>query len=95
MCVCCVSNTFLKYVCYLFVNNNKNLRHVVDNIIFGVSVLDYPSRTVETTFLHNSEICLLFSRKQQQIFIIVVDNFIFGISVPIYPSLAVESNSLR
>ena len=30
---------------------------------------NYPSKTVETTFLGYFEICLLFSRKQQQIFI--------------------------
>ena len=35
----------------LVVNNNKYLSYIVDNIIFGISVPDYPSRTVETTFL--------------------------------------------
>ena len=32
-------------------NNNKYLSYVVDNIIFGINVPNYPSRTVETTFL--------------------------------------------
>ena len=40
------------------------------SIIFGINVPVYPSRTVETTFLAQFLICLLFSRKQQQIFII-------------------------
>ena len=31
---------------------------------------NYPGKTVETTILDNYEICLHFSRKQQQIFII-------------------------
>ena len=31
----------------LFVSNNKYLLHAVDNIIFGMSVLDYPSRTAD------------------------------------------------
>ena len=36
---------------YLFVNNNQYLRHVVDNIIFRISVPNYPSRTVENNSL--------------------------------------------
>ena len=87
--------TILKFVYFLVVNNNNYLSYVVDNIIFGISVPDYPSRNVETTFWDNSEICLLFSRKQQQILSYVVDNIIFGISVPDYPSKTVESKSLR
>ena len=43
--------TILKFVYFLVVNNNKYLVHVVDNIIFGISVPDYLSRTVETTLL--------------------------------------------
>ena len=43
--------TILKFVYFLVVNNNKYSVHVVDNIIFGISIPDYPSRTVETTFL--------------------------------------------
>ena len=39
------------FVYILVANNNKYLPHVVNNIIFGISVPDYPSRTVETTFL--------------------------------------------
>ena len=35
----------------LFVKNTKYLLHVVDNIIFGMSVLDYPSRTVDNHVL--------------------------------------------
>ena len=35
----------------LVVNNNKYLSCVVDNVIFGNSVANYPSGTVETTFL--------------------------------------------
>ena len=50
--------------------NNKYLSHSVDNIVFGISESDYPRITVETTFLLNFTICLLFSRKQQQKLII-------------------------
>ena len=35
----------------LVVNKNKYLPHVVDNIIFKISVSDYPSRTVESKSL--------------------------------------------
>ena len=42
----------------------KYLSCVVDNIIFGISVPDYPSRNVETTCLGEFCICLHFSRKQ-------------------------------
>ena len=38
----------------LVVNNNKYLSYVVDNIIFGISVPDYPSRTVESNSLRLS-----------------------------------------
>ena len=38
------------FVYILVLNNNKYLSYVVDNIIFGISVPDYPSRTVESTF---------------------------------------------
>ena len=44
--------------------------YATDNIIFGISVPDYPRTTVETTYLRNFIICLLFSRKQQQKLII-------------------------
>ena len=37
--------------CVLVVNNNKYLSHVVDTIIFGISIPDYPCIAVETTFL--------------------------------------------
>ena len=46
-----VSGTILKFIYFLVLNNNKYLSYVVDNIIFGINVPDYPSRTVETTFL--------------------------------------------
>ena len=39
------------FVCILVVNNYKYLSYVVDNIIFRISVPDYPDRKVETTFL--------------------------------------------
>ena len=58
------------FVYILVLNNNKYLSYVVDSIIFGISVPDYPSRLVETTFLGQFCICLHFSPKQQQIFII-------------------------
>ena len=45
------SGTILKFVYLLVVSNNKYLSYVVDSIIFGISVPDYPSRTVESTFL--------------------------------------------
>ena len=35
----------------LVVNNNKYLPYVIDNIIFRISVPDYPSRTVESNSL--------------------------------------------
>ena len=43
--------TILKFVYFLVVNNNKCLSYFVDNIIFGISVPDYPSRTVESNSL--------------------------------------------
>ena len=39
------------FVYILVVNNNKYLSYVVDNIIFGISVPDYPNRTVESKSL--------------------------------------------
>ena len=41
----------MKFVNFLVVNNNKYLSYVVDNIIFRISVPDYPSRTVESNSL--------------------------------------------
>ena len=38
-------------ICLLLVVNNKYVSCVVENFIFGISVPDYPSRTVETTLL--------------------------------------------
>ena len=46
---CFWDNSVFVYI--LVVNNNKYLSYVVDNIIFGISVPDYPSRTVETNSL--------------------------------------------
>ena len=45
-----VSGTILKFIYFLVLNNSKYLPHV-ENIIFGISVRDYPSLTVETTSL--------------------------------------------
>ena len=39
------------FVYIIVINNNKYLSYVVDNIIFGISVPDYPSRTVESKSL--------------------------------------------
>ena len=39
------------FVYILVVNNNKYLSYVVDNILFRISVPDYPSRTVESNSL--------------------------------------------
>ena len=48
----------------LIVNNNKYLTHVVENIIFGISVPGYHSRTVESNSLrlywNFSIFCLLY-----------------------------------
>ena len=59
-----VSGTILKFVYYLVVNNNKYLLHDVDSIIFGINVLDYPSRTVESKslrlFCNFNIFCLLY-----------------------------------
>ena len=56
--------TILKFVYFFVVNNNKYLSYVVDNIIFGISVPDYPSITVESnslrSFLNFSKFCLLY-----------------------------------
>ena len=53
----------------LIVNNNKYSLHGVDNIIFGISMPDYPSKTVERKslrlFCNFGLFCLLYSYKQQ------------------------------
>ena len=64
------SGTILKFVYFLVVNNNKYFLYIVDNTIFGISVPDYPNRTVETTLLAQFWTLFTFYRKQQQIFII-------------------------
>ena len=46
-----VSGTILKFIYFLVVNNNKYLSYFVGNIIFGISVPDYPTRTVESNSL--------------------------------------------
>ena len=52
-------------VYFLFKKTNKYLPHVVDDIIFGISVPDYPSRTVESNSLRSfwnfSIFCLLYT----------------------------------
>ena len=48
----------------------KYLSRDIDINKIGICISNYSNRTVETTFLGQSWICLLFSRKQQQIFII-------------------------
>ena len=55
----------MKFVYFLVVNNNKYLSHVVDNIIFGISVPDYPSRTVEITFLGQFQLTFQMSECTQ------------------------------
>ena len=53
-----------KFVFFLVVNNNKYLPHVVENIMFGISVPDYPIRTVENNslrlFWNFGIFCLLY-----------------------------------
>ena len=73
MFIWCWSVTILKFVYFLVVNNNKYLSYIVDNIIFGISVLlfsvysDYPSRTVESKslrlFWNFSKFCLPYEFK--------------------------------
>ena len=52
-------------VYFLFKKTNKYLPYVVDDIIFGISVPDYPSRTVESNSLRSfwnfSIFCLLYT----------------------------------
>ena len=59
-----VSGTILKFIYFLVLNNNKYLPHVVDNIIFGISVPDCLSRTVESNslrlFWNFCILCLLY-----------------------------------
>ena len=68
------SGTILKFVYFLVVNNNKYLPYVfvltkyllnvVDNNIFGISIPNYPSRTVESNslrlFCNFGVFCLLY-----------------------------------
>ena len=42
------------------VTNNKNLLYVVDNIIFGISIPEYPCLTLVITFQRKLLISLLF-----------------------------------
>ena len=46
-----VSGIILKFDYFLVVNNSNYLSHVVDDIIFGISVPSYPCITVESEFL--------------------------------------------
>ena len=51
ICNICLMLLFFE-ICLLYVHiNNKYLPHVVDNMIFGISVPDYPILTVGTTIL--------------------------------------------
>ena len=51
ICNICLMLLFFE-ICLLYVHiNNKYLPHVVDNMIFGISVLDYSILTVGTTIL--------------------------------------------
>ena len=44
---------------FLICKQNKYLLHVVDNIIFGISVPDYPSSTLKPRFWDNSVVSLI------------------------------------
>ena len=59
-----VSWIILKFVYFLVVKNNKYLSNVVNNIIFGIGVPDYPSRTIESNsqrlFWNFCIFCLLY-----------------------------------
>ena len=51
ICNICLILLFFE-ICLLYVHiNNKYLPHVVDNMIFGISVPDYPILIVGTTIL--------------------------------------------
>ena len=75
-----VTCTILKFVYTFVINNNKYLPHDVDNIIFLSAYPITPVEQLKPRYLHNSEICLLFSRNKYLSH--VVDNIIFGINVP-------------
>ena len=76
---------------------NKEICHVMLASITTESVpitSNYPSKTLKPRLLDNFEVCSLFSRKQQQIFITCRWHVKFGISVPDYPSSNVETTFL-
>ena len=75
--------------------NNKYLPHVVDNMIFGIRVPDYPIiLTVGTAIWDNFEICLLYVHIYNKYLPHVVDNMIFGVSAPDYPIITVGTTIL-
>ena len=63
-------NSVLVYI--LVVNNNEYLSYVVYNNIFGISVPDYPSITLESkslrSFWNFSKFCLLYIHKNNNNF---------------------------
>ena len=65
---------------------------IVGPVKIGICISNYPSRTVETTFLDTILKLVYFLVVNNKYLPHVVDNIIFGISVP---SRTVESNSLR
>ena len=48
-----ILGTFLKFVYFLVINYRKYSSHVVDSIIFGISVPDYPSWIVDSNSLRS------------------------------------------
>ena len=83
----------LLFTLYLY---SGNICHVMFALIKSESVpirSDYPSRTVDATFLGQFWNLFTFSRKQQQIFITC--RWHYHISVPDYPNRTVKSKSLR
>ena len=55
------------FVYYSGVNNNKYSLLVVYNMIFEINVPITPIELLKPFFWNNCEVCLFFSRKQQQI----------------------------
>ena len=56
-----VSGTILKFVYFMNINNNKYSQYVVYNIIFRLSVPDYPIIDVEPSFWDYFEISLHYT----------------------------------
>ena len=74
---------------------SKYLPHVVDYIIFGISVLITPVEPLEPRFWDNSEICKYLFVNNNKYLSYFVDIIIFGISEPDYLSRTIQSKSLR